>query len=179
MNYLGINKCSIADGPGVRVVLWVSGCNVHCNNCQNPQSWDFNAGEQFDDLAKQKLFDALNKSWVQGLTLSGGHPLEYENLPEVYQIINEFREKFHDKDIWLYTGYTLTINDFDTSVDVCFDNGLLTNYILAMCDVVVDGPYIDSMRDITLPFRGSTNQRLIDVHKTIKQQEIVLYNTKL
>lgn len=179
MNYLGINKCSIADGPGVRVVLWVSGCNVHCNNCQNPQSWDFNAGEQFDDLAKQKLFDALNKSWVQGLTLSGGHPLEYENLPEVYQIINEFREKFHDKDIWLYTGYTLTINDFDTSVDVCFDNGLLTNYILAMCDVVVDGPYIDSMRDITLPFRGSTNQRLIDVHKTIKQQEIVVYNTKL
>ena len=113
------------------------------------------------------------------LTLSGGHPLEYENLPEVYQIINEFREKFHDKDIWLYTGYTLTINDFDTSVDVCFDNGLLTNYILAMCDVVVDGPYIDSMRDITLPFRGSTNQRLIDVHETIKQQEIVLYNTKL
>lgn len=179
MNYLGINKCSIADGPGVRVVLWVSGCNVHCNNCQNPQSWDFNAGEQFDDLAKQKLFDALNKPWVQGLTLSGGHPLEYENLPEVYQIINEFRGKFHDKDIWLYTGYALTINDFDTSVDVCFDNGLLTNYILAMCDVVVDGPYIDSMRDITLPFRGSTNQRLIDVHETIKQQEIVLYNTKL
>lgn len=179
MNYLGINKCSIADGPGVRVVLWVSGCNVHCNNCQNHQSWDFNAGEQFDDLAKQKLFDALNKPWVQGLTLSGGHPLEYENLPEVYRIINEFKEKFQDKDIWLYTGYALTINDFDTSVDVCFDNSLLTNYILAMCDVVVDGPYIDSMRDITLPFRGSTNQRLIDVHETMKRQEIVLYNTKL
>ena len=179
MNYLGINKCSIADGPGVRVVLWVSGCNVHCNNCQNPQSWDFNAGEQFDDLAKKKLFDALNKPWAQDLTLSGSHPLEHENLPEVYRIINEFREKFQDKDIWLYTGYTLTINDFDTSVDVCFDNGLLTNHILAMCDVVVDGPYIDSMRDITLPFRGSTNQRLIDVHETIKQQEIVLYNAKL
>ena len=147
--------------------------------CISDNSVSDAAGEQFDDLAKKKLFDALNKPWVQGLTLSGGHPLEYENLPDVYSLINEFRGKFQDKDIWLYTGYTLTINDFDTSVDVCWDNGLLTNHILAMCDVVVDGPYIDSMRDITLPFRGSTNQRLIDVHETIKQQEIILYNTKL
>lgn len=174
MNYLGISKCSIADGTGVRVVLWVSGCNIHCDNCHNPESWDFNAGRLFDNSAKEDLFNALSKPWVQGLTLSGGHPLEYENLPVVYDIVKEAKEKFPNKDIWLYTGYTLSINDFDTSVDVGWDNGLLRNYILAMCDVVVDGPYIESLRDISLKFRGSSNQKLINVRETIKQNQIVL-----
>ena len=174
MNYLGISKCSIADGTGVRVVLWVSGCNIHCDNCHNPESWDFNAGKLFDNSAKEELFNALSKPWVQGLTLSGGHPLEYENLPVVYDIVKEEKEKFPNKDIWLYTGYTLSINDFDTSVDVGWDNGLLRNYILAMCDVVVDGPYIESLRDISLKFRGSSNQKLINVKETIKQNQIVL-----
>lgn len=174
MNYLGISKCSIADGAGVRVVLWVSGCNVHCNNCHNPESWDFNAGKSFDNSAKKELFDALNKPWVQGLTLSGGHPLEYENLPMIYNVVKETKEKFPDKDIWLYTGYTLKINDFDTSVDIGWDNGLLRNYILAMCDVVVDGQYIESLRDVSLKFRGSSNQRIIDVKETIKQNQIIL-----
>lgn len=174
MNYLGISKCSIADGTGVRVVLWVSGCNIRCQGCQNPESWDFNAGDILDEAAKERLFEALNHSWVKGLTLSGGHPLEYENLPVVYDIIKEAKEKFPNKDIWLYTGYTLSINDFDTSVDVGWDNGLLRNYILAMCDVVVDGPYIESLRDVSLKFRGSSNQRLIDVKKTIEQYKINL-----
>ena len=169
MNYLGISKCSIADGTGVRVVLWVSGCNIHCDNCHNPESWDFNAGKLFDNSAKEELFNALSKPWVQGLTLSGGHPLEYENLPVVYDIVKEEKEKFPNKDIWLYTGYTLSINDFNTSVDIGWDNGLLRNYILAMCDTVVDGPYIESLRDISLKFRGSSNQRVIDVRETIKQ----------
>lgn len=179
MNYLGISKCSIADGTGVRCILWCSGCTMHCYNCQNPQTWDFNAGAVFDSAAKERLFEALNHPYIQGLTLSGGHPLEYENLQTVYDIIKEFKEKFPDKDVWLYTGYTLKINDFDTAVDVGWDNGLLRNYILAMCDVVVDGNYVDSLRDLTLPFRGSSNQRLIDVNETIKQGQIVLYNTKL
>lgn len=174
MNYLGISKCSIADGTGVRVVLWVSGCNIHCDNCHNPESWDFNAGKLFDNSAKEELFNALSKPWVQGLTLSGGHPLEYENLPVVYDIVKEEKEKFPNKDIWLYTGYTLSINDFNTSVDIDWDNGLLRNYILAMCDTVVDGPYIESLRDISLKFRGSSNQRLIDVRETIKQNQIIL-----
>lgn len=174
MNYLGISKCSIADGPGVRVVLWVSGCNIHCDNCHNPESWDFNAGKLFNNDAMQELLEALNHDWVQGLTLSGGHPLEYENLPVVYDMVKETKEKFPNKDIWLYTGYTLSINDFNTSVDIGWDNGLLRNYILAMCDVVVDGPYIESLRDISLKFRGSSNQRLIDVRETIKQNQIIL-----
>lgn len=176
MNYMYITKSDMSSGPGVRVVLWVSGCTLHCKNCHNPETWDFNAGKLFDEAAKQDLFEALNHPWISGLTISGGHPLEYENLPDVYDIIKEMKIKYPDKTIWLYTGYELSINDFDTSVDICWDNGLLRNYILAMCDVVVDGPYVDSLRDISLKFRGSSNQRLIDVKKTIKQNQIVLYD---
>lgn len=173
MNYIKISKCDIANGIGIRVVLWVSGCSLHCKGCHNPETWDFNYGKPFDDNAKQELFDALNKPWIKGITLSGGHPLEYENLPVVYDIVKETKEKFPNKDIWLYTGYTLSINDFDTSVDIGLDNGLLRNYILAMCDVVVDGPYIEEQRDVSLPFRGSKNQRLIDVKKTLEQKKII------
>lgn len=173
MNYLGITKCDIANGTGIRVVFWASGCSLHCKGCHNPETWDFHSGKPFDDNAKQKLFDALNKPWIKGITLSGGHPLEYENLPDIYNIVKEVKEKFPNKDVWLYTGYTLSINDFDTSVDICWDNGLLRNYILAMCDVVVDGPYIEDQRDVSLPFRGSKNQRLIDVKKTLEQNKII------
>lgn len=174
MNYIKISKCDIANGTGIRVVLWVSGCSLHCKGCHNPETWDFHSGKPFDDNVKQELFDVLNKPWIKGITLSGGHPLEYENLPVVYDIVKEAKEKFPNKDIWLYTGYTLSINDFNTSVDIGWDNGLLRNYILAMCDVVVDGPYIESLRDISLKFRGSSNQRLIDVRETIKQNQIIL-----
>lgn len=173
MNYLQIDKSSISNGPGVRVVLWVAGCSLHCNGCQNQESWDFDAGKSFDDTAKQELFEALCKPYVQGITISGGHPLEYENLPCVYNIIREVRKTLPHKSIWLYTGYTLSINDFDTSIDICWDNGVLINYILTMCDVVVDGPYIEEQRDITLAFRGSKNQRLIDVKETLKQGKII------
>lgn len=173
MNYIKISKCDIANGTGIRVVLWASGCSLHCKGCHNPETWDFHSGKPFDDNAKQKLFDALNKPWIKGITLSGGHPLEYENLPDIYNIVKEVKEKFPNKDVWLYTGYTLSINDFDTSVDIGWDNGLLRNYILAMCDVVVDGPYIEDQRDVSLPFRGSKNQRLIDVKKTLKQNKII------
>jgi anaerobic ribonucleoside-triphosphate reductase activating protein len=173
MNYHKIEKTSVANGPGVRVTLWVSGCKIGCHNCQNPQTWSFNSGKLFDSHAKQELFEALNHSYIQGITFSGGHPLEYENLPEVYDLIKDIREKYPDKDIWLYTGYVLSINDFDTSVDICWDNSLLRNYILSMCDVIVDGPYIEEQRDITLKFRGSKNQRLIDVSETLKQNKII------
>lgn len=173
MNYMHIDKTSINDGPGVRVTLYVSGCSLHCEGCHNPESWDFSAGKLFDEAAKQELFDALNKPYIKGLTLSGGHPLEYENLPDVYNLIKEVRTKFPEKDIWLYTGYILSNSDFDNTVDICWDNGLLRNYILTMCDIVVDGPYIEEQRDITLKFRGSRNQRLIDVKETLNQGKII------
>ena len=94
MNYLQIDKASISNGPGVRVVLWVSGCKIHCKGCQNPESWDFCAGKLFDETAKQELFSALDKQYVRGITLSGGHPLEYENLPAIYDLTKEIKAKY-------------------------------------------------------------------------------------
>lgn len=173
MNYLGIDKSSISNGPGVRVVLWVSGCTCRCKGCQNPESWDFNAGMLFDDTAKQELFKALDKSYIQGITFSGGHPLENNNVEDVYLLLKEIKEKFPTKDVWLYTGYTWE-HIFPT---VCLDsfnvNNVYRKEVVKMCDVVVDGLYIEEQCDITLAFRGSKNQRLIDVKETLKQGKIV------
>ena len=173
MNYHKIEKTSIANGTGIRVVLWCSGCRVGCRKCHNPETWDFNSGTLFDNVAKQELFNALNHSYIQGITFSGGHPLEYENLPVVYDLIKEIKNKFPDKDIWLYTGYTLSINDFNTSVDIALDNAALRKYILAMCDVVVDGPFIEAEKDLTIKWCGSRNQRVINVYESLKQNKIV------
>lgn len=177
MNYHKIEKTSIANGIGVRVVLWVSGCTLRCKGCQNPNTWSFESGKLFDEEAKKELFDSLNKSYIQGITFSGGHPLEYNNLPEIFNLVKEVRENYPQKDIWLYTGYDLSIRDFNTEVDVCWDNGLLRNYILAMCDVVVDGAYVEELKDITLKWRGSSNQRVIDVKKTLENNAIILYES--
>lgn len=169
MNYLGIDKSSISNGPGVRVVLWVSGCTCRCKGCQNPESWDFCAGKLFDDDAKQELFDALNKPYIKGITFSGGNPIERKNIGCIYDLIKEIKIKFSDKDIWLYTGWELTINNFQSF----YLDMVMADEIYKMCDVIVDGPYIEEQRDITLKFRGSKNQRLIDVKETIKQGKII------
>jgi anaerobic ribonucleoside-triphosphate reductase activating protein len=161
MNYLGIDKSSISNGPGVRVVLWVAGCKVHCKGCQNPESWDFHAGKVFDDNAKQELFDALSRPYIRGITISGGNPLD--RPCEVFRLVTEIKTKFPNKDIWLYSGYT-------------YDEIRLSRERfkgLMGVDVLVDGPYIEEQRDITLAFRGSKNQRLIDVKETLKQGKII------
>lgn len=173
MNYLKIEHNSISNGPGVRVVLWVSGCNCNCEGCHNPEAWDFNSGNHFDEEAKQELFQALDKSYIQGITFSGGHPLENENVGDVYLLIKEIKEKFSTKDIWLYTGYTWEQIFPEVSLDIFNINNVYRKEAVTMCDVVVDGPYIEEQRDITLKFRGSSNQRLIDVKETIKQNKIV------
>lgn len=173
MNYLQIDKSSISNGPGVRVVLWVSGCTLHCKGCQNQESWDFNAGMIFDDAAKQKLFYALNKPYIQGITFSGGHPLENQNVEDIYLLIKEIKEKFQTKNIWLYTGYTWEWIFPEVDIDMFNVNNVYRKEVVRMCDVIVDGPYIEEQRDITLKFRGSKNQRLIDVKKTLEQGEII------
>ena len=173
MNYLGIDKTSISNGPGVRVVLWVSGCTLHCKGCQNPESWDFNAGKLFDETVKLELFDALKKSYIKGITISGGHPLENNNVEDVYLLMKEIKEKFPTKDVWLYTGYTWEQIFPTVCLDVFNVNNMYRKSVVEMCDVIVDGPYIEEQRDITLKFRGSKNQRLIDVKKTLKQNKII------
>lgn len=175
MNYHKIEKTSVANGTGIRVVLWVSGCSLHCRGCHNPETWSLNSGKLFDNEAKNELFEALNKPYIQGITFSGGHPLEDENVECIYNLMLEIKEKFPSKDIWLYTGYTWD-QIFPT---VCLDmfnvNNMHRKAVVEMCDVVVDGSYIEEQQDITLKFAGSKNQRLIDVRKTIAEQKVILY----
>ena len=180
MNYHKIEKTSIANGTGIRVVLWISGCSLHCKGCHNPETWSANSGNIFNEEAKKELFEALDKSYIQGITFSGGHPLEDRNVEDVYNLITEIREKFPTKDIWLYTGYTwdsilypIVTDDFNLNRDLAID---YRKKIIKMCDVVVDGKYIEEQRDLTLKWRGSRNQRVIDVKKTLENDEIVLYN---
>lgn len=176
MNYHKIEKTSVANGTGVRVVLWVSGCSLHCKGCHNPETWDLNSGKPFNEEAKKELFEALDKPYIQGITFSGGHPLENENVQTIYLLIKEIKEKFPTKDIWLYTGYTLE-QIFPTVVTDNFDiNRFYRQTSVLMCDVVVDGKYIEDLRDITLKWKGSGNQRVVDIGKTVRKGKIVLYN---
>lgn len=147
MNYLSILDCSVTDGEGIRVTLFVSGCGHHCKGCHNPESWNPNNGKEFTDETKQTLFKLLERDYIDGITFSGGDPLYPSNRETVVKLTKEIKEKFPNKTIWLYTGY-----QYDDVKD-------LLNYV----DIVVDGKFILEQRDITLPFRGSPNQRIIDI----------------
>ena len=165
MNYHKIEKTSIANGTGIRVVLWCSGCSLHCKGCQNPETWSLCSGKPFDETAKAELFEALDKPYIQGITFSGGHPLEDANVETIYLLIKEIKEKFPTKDIWLYTGYTLEQIFPSVITDMLDVNILYRQEIVNMCDVVVDGKYIEELKDITLKWRGSSNQRVWDIKK--------------
>lgn len=165
MNYEKIDKCSVSNGLGVRTVLWVSGCNIHCKNCHNQSTWDFNSGIPFTDDTMQELLYDLSKPYIKGCTLSGGHPLDPHNAPEVLKIVKRVKMVFPNKDIWIYSGYTWE--------DIIQNDTL--KEILKYTDVLVDGAYIDELRDISLAFRGSSNQRIIDVQKTLDSNEVVLW----
>ena len=175
MNYIKITKTDIANGPGVRVVLWVAGCRCNCKGCHNASTWNFDAGQAFTDETIHEIIDAVNKPWITGLTLSGGHPLEPEHLPAISRLIVKFKEQCPDKTLWLYTGYTLDYSNFclirETNEKDHQHNVMCA--ILNSCDVVVDGPYIESQRNLMLLFRGSENQRLIDVHESRNQEKNV------
>lgn len=148
MNYHEIEKCSISNGTGFRTVLWISGCSLNCKGCHNQQAQDKNSGKLFDESAKKELFDSINHEYIRGVTLSGGHPLEPYNLKDVVDLMKTIKEKYPDKDIWVYTGYTFSVVK-NKMPDV-----------LKYADVIVDGRYIEELRDITLKFRGSSNQRI-------------------
>lgn len=183
MNYLKIEHEDVCNGTGLRVVLWLSGCSHHCYNCQNPQTWNPDSGISFDELAKQEIFNELSKDYISGITFSGGDPLHEQNLNEVLKLVKEIRISFPEKTIWLYTGFCW--NDI-----MCSFAGLQADYvvldkkdiawekrreIISNVDVLVDGEYIDEQRDITLKWRGSSNQRVISVVDSLAQGKIVLY----
>lgn len=177
MNYLKIEHEDVCNGNGLRVVLWLSGCSHHCYNCQNPQTWNSDNGIQFDKLAKQEIFNELSKDYISGITFSGGDPLYDYNLDEVLNLVKEIRISFPDKTIWLYTGYSYS--EIFRGQSSCLSQEGLNNFkrreIIKLCDVVVDGEYIDEQKDLSLKFRGSKNQRVIDVKQSLAQNKMVLY----
>ena len=176
MNYHNITTDDMLNGDGLRVVLWVSGCSQKCFNCHNPQTWDFNSGIPFTEETMQELLDDLSQPYISGLTLSGGHPLEYQNINTVYRIVKTVKEKFPDKTIWLYTGYTW--EEILGQYKIWEDhevNGICSLDVVSYCDVLVDGRYEDDKRDISLAWRGSSNQRVIDIKESLKQNSVVLF----
>lgn len=159
------------NGSGLRVVLWLSGCNHNCYKCQNPQTHDCNSGIPFDVSAKEEIFEELKKDYIKGITFSGGDPLHENNLIEVNNLCLTIKENFPTKDIWLYTGYTFEeINRASNC-----NNNIIRQSIVSMCDVLVDGKYIESLSDKKYHWAGSTNQRVIDVKETLNLNKIVLY----
>lgn len=165
MNYASIKKLDIANGPGIRVSLFVSGCTHHCKNCFNPETWDFNYGRLFTSATEEELFEALRLPHVQGLTILGGEPFEPSNQRCLLPFVRRFKERFCDKDIWCYSGYLLEEIKNGRAHCECSDE------LLSYLDVLVDGPFVEAYKDISLPFRGSSNQRLIDVQQTLRQKK--------
>ena len=161
MNYHDITKDDMLNGEGLRVVLWVSGCNHHCKGCQNPQTWDENSGIPFDEQAENELFEALKPDYISGLTFCGGSPLYPKNRETVTRLAKKFREIYHDKkNIWCYTGYKYEeVKDLE---------------IMQYIDVLVDGEFIEELKDENYHWAGSLNQRVINIRETRKRGEIVL-----
>lgn len=161
MRYHNITKDDMLNGDGLRVVLWVSGCEHHCKNCQNPVTWDINCGLIFDDAAKQEIFDELDKPYTSGITFSGGDPLHIMNRSTIGDFAKEIKAKYPDKTIWVYTGYEWE--------EVC------NLPYIRFFDVLIDGKYKEILRDTQLRWRGSSNQEVIDVQKSLKADERVLW----
>ena len=162
MNYHNITYDDMLNGEGLRVVLWVAGCSHHCKNCQNPETWDENSGILFDSDAVSEITEQLDKEYISGLTLSGGDPLYCNNIETVNSLCKYIKNKYPNKTIWLYTGYLYEeIKDLE-----------IMNYI----DILVDGEYQEENRNIDLEWRGSTNQRIIDVKGSLEFHKVIIYD---
>ena len=164
MNYHNITKDDMLNGEGLRVVLWVSGCTHHCFNCQNPITWDVAGGLVFDEAAEKELFDELAKPHIDGITFSGGDPLHPFNREEVFRLIKKIRQELPQKTIWLYTGFLWEeIKDISEIADI---------------DVLCEGKFVQELLDNRIPWVGSTNQRVMDVKKSLETDSVVLHETK-
>ena len=170
MNYGEIKKCDIANGEGVRVSLFVSGCTHHCRGCFNPETWDFNYGRLFDDKAEEEIFSALSANYISGLSLLGGEPFEPENQRALLPFLRNVKAVFPTKNIWCYTGYL-----FEELLGGSKAHCECTKEMLMLIDILVDGEFHLEKKDISLAYRGSSNQRIIDVRKSLEGGRIELY----
>ena len=171
MNYMEIKKYDIANGPGVRVSIFVSGCTHHCKGCFNPSSWDFDAGKKFTDETIDEIIEALKPDYIKGLTLLGGEPMEPANQVALLPLIKRVKEEFPNKDIWAFSGYL-----YDKQImDVMAKKYDFTKEFIKYIDVLVDGEFIEEQKDLSIVYRGSRNQRIIDIKKSLEQGELVLH----
>ena len=169
MNYASIKKTDVANGPGVRVSLFVSGCTHHCKGCFNSETWDFHYGEPYTEEVEKEILAALSPDFIQGLTILGGEPMEDANRPAVLGLLRKVRETYPKKDIWCYTGY-----DYEKDLQKWISEGKQdVEEILKRLDVLVDGEFVEEKKNLSLKFRGSENQRLIDVPATLAQGKVM------
>lgn len=171
MNYGAIKKCDIANGVGVRTVLFVSGCTHHCKGCFQPETWNFDYGEMYTKETEDEIIESLRPDYVDGITLLGGEPFEPENQRELVKLLRRIKKELPQKTVWSFSGFTYEELTGDSRA-VCE----VTNEMLSMLDVLVDGEFVEAKRNISLRFRGSENQRLIDMNKTRKEGKIVLWD---
>lgn len=172
MNYADIKQYDVANGLGIRVSLFVSGCTHHCKNCFNKETWDFQYGNPFTEEEIQKILDYLKPSYVSGLSLLGGEPFEPENQEGLLPLVRQVKEVYPEKDIWCYTGYLL-------DKDICgkmLEQVPETRELLSYIDIIVDGPFVEERKNLKIRFRGSDNQRIIDVKKTREAGKIILWD---
>lgn len=184
IRYAQIRSLDLSNGEGIGVALFVQGCHFHCPNCFNPKTWDFNSGKEWTEEVKNKFMELANHPYIKRISILGGEPLAEENLDDVLDLVNRIRLSSPQKSIWIYTGYT-----FEECYTRIFPEYFLRDEkpingspnqnkrkkIIKNVDIMVDGQYIDSQRDITLHYRGSKNQRIIDIQKSLQRGEVVLW----
>lgn len=174
MYYATIKKYDIANGPGVRVSLFVSGCTHHCKNCFNSEAWDFKYGNEYTEEVEQEILEALDKSYIQGLSLLGGEPFELVNQEGILPLVKKVRKLYPEKTIWAYSGYL-----FDKDLVPLSKKNNTTKELLENIDVLVDGKFVEELKSPKLLFRGSSNQRIIDVVQSLKEGKVVIHEKQL
>ena len=172
MNYAKIKYYDVSNGPGVRTSLYVSGCRNHCKNCFNPETWDFGYGELFTEEVEDKIIKSMKPDYIKGFTLLGGDPFEPENAERLAPFMEKLRKTYPEKSIWCFTGY-----DFESDLLTGRLGNIDTNMrILNTLDVLVDGRFVEELKDLNLRFRGSSNQRIILVKKSLENDDVILWN---
>lgn len=181
MNYAQMRSMDISNGDGIGVSLFVQGCDFHCKNCFNSETWDFSKGQEWNEKTKNQFLKLVEKPFIQRVSILGGEPLHPQNVQNVLKIVDKIRVLYPTKNIWLYTGYTWEQIMYPIVTD---DLNLERDYIIEMrkelvskCDVLIDGRYVDELRDVSLHWRGSSNQRVINVQETLKQNKIILWES--
>ena len=180
MNYAQVRSMDISNGEGIGVSLFVQGCDFHCKNCFNSETWEFSKGQEWNEKTKNQFLKLVEKPFIQRVSILGGEPLHPKNVQNVLKIVDEIRVSYPTKNIWLYTGYTWEqimhpiISDINSKQLKILQ---IRKELVSKCDVLIDGRYVDELRDVSLHWRGSSNQRVINVQETLKQKQIVLWES--